>query len=100
MLLRTLEGVVVNLSPHLSIKVCKSGSRGLQNREVSGTFSEPFRFAVPRLMEWAPHEYERIAETSQTEVFDLTSRSVSENHGFRPNSMALRLGIQGRLPSE
>jgi len=82
---------VRNLSTHAPIKNCRvwlkkveverDGQWKEENMDLRGQWGEN-RFAVPRLMEWAPSEYSRVKRTFYTEqVFDF-GQTLSLNTGF------------------
>jgi len=51
--------------------------------KVSRKWEQPFKFAVPRLMEWAPSEYSRDVRTfARDQVFDL-GKTFANNKGFQ-----------------
>jgi hypothetical protein len=74
--------LVRNLTPHKPIKNCRVWLKKIFVQQVNNEWSDEAKFAVPRLMEWAPSEYSRDKRTfSKQQVFDL-GRSLQYNGGF------------------
>lgn len=70
---------VENLSPHQPVENCRVWLIRILDRNLEGTFHEAFRFAVPRLMVWAPAEYSPdVRSFSEDQVFDLGRTFVDE----------------------
>jgi hypothetical protein len=74
--------VVRNLTPHKPIINCRVWLKKIFVQQVNNEWSDEAKFAVPRLMEWAPSEYSRDKRTfSKQQVFDL-GRTLANNGGF------------------
>lgn len=72
---------VKNRMPTEPIKNCRVWLVKILDQNGRGGFEEKFKFAVPRLMEWAPREYSPHArDFSENEVFDF-GRSFVEQGG-------------------
>ena len=74
---------VVNGTPERAITNCRVWLKSVSVKSLDGKWDDKPRFAVPRLMEWAPSEYSRDKRTfSRDQVFDL-GVTASNNGGFR-----------------
>lgn len=63
---------VKNRTPHHVVENCRVWLVALLDERDGGMFEERFRFAVPRLMEWAPCEYSKDKRTfSDCQIFDF-----------------------------
>jgi hypothetical protein len=84
---------VENLSPHHPVENCRVWLVKILDRNSEGTFEEAFRFAVPRLMVWAPGEYSPdVRSFSEDQVFDL-GRTFVEEGRFEINYSAGQGGL-------
>jgi hypothetical protein len=64
--------LVRNLTPSRTVKNCRVWLVKILDEDPQGAFREEFRFAVPRLMEWAPAEYSPdVRSFSEDQVFDF-----------------------------
>ena len=74
--------VVKNLTPHRTIHNARVWLKKIFVRQVNGDWTEQIKFAVPRLMQWAPSEYPSDSRSfSKQQVFDL-GRTIANNSGF------------------
>jgi hypothetical protein len=72
---------VKNSMPTQAVKNCRVWLVKILDEDGRGGFEEKFKFAVPRLMAWAPREYSPEARSfSEDQVFDL-GRSFVEQGG-------------------
>lgn len=63
---------VVNDTPHHSIKDCRVWLTQIHDQQPNGGFEQKFEFSVPRLMTWAPGEYDPDKRSfSDSQVFDF-----------------------------
>ena len=63
---------VINATPHRPIINCRVWLERIQDEVSPDMFSEPLRFAVPRLMSWSPGEYSGDKRTfADQQVFDF-----------------------------
>ena len=73
---------VRNRTPHLTITNCRIWLRAIYKLDGDGQWRQPFVFAVPRLMRWAPHEVTPRERTfSKQQVFDF-GQTIESNLGF------------------
>jgi hypothetical protein len=83
--------LIKNLTPHKTVTNCRVWLRKVlverdgkwteENQDANAQWQDN-RFAVPRLMEWAPSEYSREQRTFSTEqVFDF-GKTLSNDAGF------------------
>jgi hypothetical protein len=97
---------VKNLTPHRPINDCRvwlkkihvehNGLWKEENQDANGQWHKN-KFAVPRLMEWAPSEYSRDKRTFSTEqVFDF-GKTLSNNGGFMVTIWRRQGGTFNRL---
>jgi len=70
---------VENLTPHRAVKNCQVWLIGILDKTDQKEFSETYKFAVPRLMEWAPNEFQKEMRTfTHFQVFDFGMTRVSD----------------------
>jgi len=73
---------VLNLTPHKPIKDAQVWLKHIFVKSIDGKWEENYKFAVPRLMEWAPSEFSKDKRTfAKQQVFDL-GKTISSNIGF------------------
>jgi len=73
---------VVNLTPHKAVENCRVWLKNIFVEVAAGVWNEEIKFAVPRLMEWAPSQYSKEKRTFCTDqVFDF-GQTRSNNGGF------------------
>ncbi len=73
---------VVNLSNHRAINDCRVWLKRILAQTPQGHWEDKPKFAVPRLMQWAPHEHSPETRTFSTyQVFDL-GETLWRNSGF------------------
>lgn len=73
---------VRNLTLHRALKDCRVWLKKVEVQDVAGNWTDQGRFAVPRLMDWAPFEYSRDKRTfSSQQVFDF-GQTLSHSGGF------------------
>ena len=66
------------MTPSRPVKDCTVWLVKILDPTVEGAFQENFRFAVPRLMQWAPAEYSPEARSfSEDQVFDFGKTYVN-----------------------
>jgi hypothetical protein len=73
---------VVNLTSHQSVRNCRVWLKAVYTPLLNQAWGQPFRFAVPRLMEWAPNEISKNERSfSKEQVIDL-GKTIGQNGGF------------------
>jgi hypothetical protein len=74
---------VVNERPHRPVNNCRVWLVRILDEISEGRFEEKFKFAVPRLMQWAPFEYSPdVRNFSHDQVFDF-GESIVDLGGFK-----------------
>jgi hypothetical protein len=74
--------VVRNLTSYRTIKDCRVWLKRIFILQADNEWKDEAKFAVPRLMEWAPSEYSPDKRTfSNEQVFDL-GKTFENNMGF------------------
>jgi hypothetical protein len=75
---------VINCTPQKPLENCRVWLKKISVEGLDGEWDNSrTKFAVPRLMEWAPSDYSRDKRTfSKRQVFDL-GMTLSSNRGFR-----------------
>lgn len=70
---------VKNLTPYRAVKNCRVSLIGIQDETNKKEFDETYKFAVPRLMEWAPNEFQKEMRTfTHFQVFDFGATRMSD----------------------
>ncbi len=63
---------VVNEKPHRPVRNCRVWLVRIFDEVAEGKFEERFKFAVPRLMPWAPNEFSpEVRSFAEDQVFDF-----------------------------
>jgi hypothetical protein len=74
---------VTNCTPQRPLENCRVWLKKIFVEGLDGKWDDKTKFAVPRMMEWAPSEYSRDKRTfSKRQVFDL-GMTLSCDRGFR-----------------
>ena len=75
---------VINSLPTQPVTNCRVWLMRIFDATDGGVFEEKFKFAVPRLMSWAPTEYSPEARSfSEDQVFDLGRSFVEQGGRFQ-----------------
>jgi hypothetical protein len=75
---------VTNSTPTEPVKNCRVWLVKILDEDGRGGFEEKFKFAVPRLMAWAPREYSPdIRSFSENQVFDFGMSFVRQDGRFK-----------------
>jgi len=70
---------VKNLTPHRAVKNCRVWLVGISDETTQDDFEETYKFAVPRLMEWAPNEFQKEMRTfTDFQVFDFGTTRMND----------------------
>jgi hypothetical protein len=74
---------VTNSTPTEPVKNCRVWLVKILDEDGRGGFEEKFKFAVPRLMAWAPREYSPdVRSFSENQVFDFGRSFVRQDGRF------------------
>jgi hypothetical protein len=77
---------VKNNMPTEPVRNCRVWLVKILDEADRGAFEEKFKFAVPRLMAWAPREYSAdVRSFSEDQVFDLGKSFVEQDGRFEVN---------------
>jgi hypothetical protein len=85
---------VTNSTPTEPVKNCRVWLIKILDENGRGGFEEKFKFAVPRLMGWAPREYSPdVRSFSENQVFDFGRSFVQQDGPFEIGVYELQGGI-------
>ncbi len=94
---------VKNNMPTEPVRNCRVWLVKILDEKGRGGFEEKFKFAVPRLMAWAPREYSPdVRSFSEDQVFDFGRSFVEQGGRFEVSVYELQGGVfnGGCLPGE